>query len=114
MAKVTIVADTETGEITCDVNGKMLDNVSDASVYCTSRYNYDSGKDVPCARFYASMKPVKEDGVTTYISAQATINPEAESHINSRKCEFLTDDVILIKDHSKVSNDIAKALKTKF
>lgn len=114
MAKVTIVADTETGEISCDVNGKVLDNVSDCSLYSTSRYDYDSGKEKPCARFYASMKPVKEDGVTTYMSAQATVNPEAEAHINSRKCEFLTDDVILIKDHSKVSNDIAKALKVIF
>lgn len=114
MAKITITADTETGEIVCDVGGKMLENMSSCELYATSIYDYETDTQKQICRFNGRMKPVKENGVTVFQSAMASVNPEAATYINSGKYKEIVDGVIIVNDISAVSSDIAKAMNIKF
>ena len=114
MAKIVITADTETGDISCDVNGTKLNDLVSCELYTTSIYNYDTDTQKQVCRFNGRMKPQKENGVTVYQSAMASINPEAASYISSGKCKEITDGIIVINDTKAVSDDIAKAMKIKF
>lgn len=113
MAKIVVETDTETGIINCTVNGKAVEGVQDCNFYSTSNYNYDNGESLPCVRFYASLKPKKEDGVTFYQSVQASKNPEYKKALESGKASHIADDVILVKDNTVISNDLAKCFMLK-
>ncbi len=126
MAKIVIETDTETGIINCTVNGKVVEGVQDCNFYSTSNYNYDNGESVPCVRFYASLKPKKEDGVMFYQSVQAS-----KSNKDTDGVTFITDNsptptraaidklksIILTNtgdgNLSVVSNDLAKCFMLK-
>ena len=114
MAKITITADTETGEMNCDVGGKMLENMVSCELYATSIYDYDTDTQKQICRFAGRMKPQKENGVTVFQSAMASVNPEAATYINSGKCQEIVDGIIVVNDVSAVSSDIAKAMNLKF
>jgi len=114
MAKIVIEADTETGTISCNIDGNVVSDVIDCSLYATTRYDYTAEQsDIPCCRFYASLKPKKENGVSYYQSVQASVNPEYKKALESGNASHITDDVILVKDNSVISNDLAKCFMLK-
>jgi len=111
MAKVTINADTSSGEMEVHIDGKAVDSVVGCNLYASERWDSDANKYMPAVGMEMRMKPVKENGVVYHMSAYASEHPKAIAAINRKTAEFLTEDIVLVPDHSVVSADFAKALR---
>ena len=110
MAKITINADTMTGELECHIDGKAMANVSGCEVYMSERYDQDNGKYVPCVGMSMRMKPTKENGVVYNMTAYASEHPKAIAAINKKTAEFIAEDIVVVPDYSALASDISKAL----
>lgn len=110
MAKVTISADTLTGEMECHIDGKAIENVTGCELYLSSKYDYESGKETPCVGMSMRMRPTKENGVVYNMTAYASEHPKAIAAINKKTAEFLSDDIVLVPDYTVLASDISKAL----
>lgn len=111
MAKVTISADTQTGEMECHIDGKAMENVTGCELYHSERYDSEAGKYVPCVGMSMRMKPMKENGVVYNMTAYASEHPKAVAAINKKTAEFISEDVVIIPDYSSLQSDISKALR---
>lgn len=110
MAKISISADTLTGEMECHIDGKAIESVVGCNLYVSERWDESQGKYVPSCGMDMRMKPVKENGVTYHMSAYASNHDKAVAAINKRTAEFISEDVVLIKENT-LQNDIMNALR---
>lgn len=111
MAKVTINADTQTGDMECHIDGKAMESVVGCSLYASERWDADAQKYMPAVGMEMRMKPVKDNGVVYNMTAYASNHEKAVAAINRKTAEFLTEDIVLIPDTSVISADFAKALR---
>lgn len=110
MAKITMSADTMTGEMECHIDGKAMLDVYGCELYHTERYDQASDKYVPAVGMSMRMKPTKENGVVYNMTAYASEHPKAIAAINKKTAEFIAEDIVVIPDYSALSSDISKAL----
>jgi hypothetical protein len=110
MAKVTISADTMTGEMECHIDGKAMENVTGCDLYRTERYDNATDKYVPAVGMSMRMKPTKENGVVYNMTAYASEHPKAIAAINKKTAEFIAEDVVVIPDYTALASDVSRAL----
>lgn len=111
MAKISINADTMSGDMECFIDGKAVEAVVGCHLYASEKWDSDASKYVPCVGMEMRMKPMKDNGVTYNMSAYASTHEKAVAAINKKTAEFISEDVVMIKDLSSVHNDIANALR---
>lgn len=108
MAKITITADTQTGSIEAMCDDKKIEGIMDCNVYSTTRWDSEAQMDKACCGIEMRMRPVKESGMTYYMTARAAHQLKDGESVHGR----VGDDIVILRDSGVVANDIAKALRS--
>jgi hypothetical protein len=104
MAKITVVADTESQEITVDVDGQVQDNVSSASFSLYDSYERPGRKEMSVS---ITMREDQDNGVTKLTHLYAKDSKEGrEATAKGAALHAKYRDFVVLGDSNKLKEDI--------
>ncbi len=112
MAKIKVLADTTTGELSCTVDGKGIENLTAVSCY---RYNAkltEEDKDAFVVNFNAESRNMK-NGVKTSTYAQDLSQETAKIELSSGNAKFISEDKQIVEfiKSSSIIDSVRKWLR---